>query len=273
MSNEMSTPKSWLNVVGVMLGGIGILLCVAALIVLWLVSARLGRATDRLCGALDQSLVAVRQRVTETQDRVEQAKITAEDVEKTLGQWAGREAGQRVALRLGAQERVQRLADILQQADGWLDVAQSSAGMVKEVLSAGGLTTGPAATPTVDQLLEELASVRAQLAEATHAVANIGERIGADGEEKAVSQRVQQAARVAVRLAATLGLVDSRLEKFGDRISAAQNHLQELKARWQWWRQLASIGAALVILLMAAGQVALCRLAWNGIRESHDGAK
>jgi len=268
MPQTSSHSRSWLGIVGILLGCLGIVLCLAALVVLWTASSRLGRAADRVFGALDQSLVAAGERVAQTQDRIQSAKITAADVEKSLRDWTGREAGQRVALQLNLEERTERLADILQQADDWLDVAESSAGVVSEFLSASGFATEPGKTPSVDRLLEELAAVRAQLTDATGAVAHIHERIAAAGEEQSAGERIQQAAQFTVRLAATLGLLDSRLEQFADRISDAQSQLQQLKSTAQWWLQLTSIGVTLVILLMAAGQVAMCRLAWNGLRES-----
>jgi len=261
-----SRSKSWLGIVGILLGSLGIALCIAALVVLGIVSARLGRATDHVFGSLDQSLVTVRERVVQTQARLQAAKITADDVEKSLREWTGREAGQRVALQLNLEERTERLADILQQAGDWLDVAETSAEIVSEVLSVSGFTNEPGETPSIDQLIEELASVRAQLAEATQFVANIRARIVAAGEEQSAPDRIQQAAQFSVRLAATLGLLDTRLEQFDGRISASQSQLQHLKSRTQWWLRLASIGLTFLILLMASGQVAMCRLAWNGLR-------
>ena len=238
--------------------------------VLWIASSRLGRASDILFGKLDRSLVAVRQRVVQTQDRVQAAKITAGDVEKSLRQWTGREAGQRVALQLNAVERTERLEAILQQAGDWLDIAESSAGLVKEVLTIRDRAGEGALAPSIDQLIEEVASVRAQLAEATQFVANIRERIVAAGEEQSAAERIQQAAQFTVRLATTLGLLDSRLDHFGERLSTIQSDLEQLKLNTRCWLRLATIGVALVILLMAAGQVAMCRLAWNGMHKSRD---
>jgi chromosome segregation ATPase len=275
----MNRSKSWLGVVGILLGGLGIVLCVAALVMLGIVSARLGRATDRVFASLDQSLVAVRQRVGHTQDRLEVAKITAGEVGDSLRDWASREAAQSIAERMNIRKRTNRLAASLEQVDGWLEVVQSSIEMTHDVLAIGvpagenwSNIDSPAAAALAlafDQLLERLASVRAQLAAATEAIANLRARLDATGgerEDQSEPARIQQALEISVRLIATLGLVDFRLQQFDQSVSAAQTRLQELQARTQWWLRLATWGSALVILLMAAGQVALCRLAWNGLR-------
>jgi hypothetical protein len=120
----MNKAKSLLRVAGVALGVLGVVLCFAALAMLWTASTRLGQFTESVFDRLDKSLVAARQRVIETQDRVEAAKITTQDIETRLRGWTGREVAQRLALRLEAEERTERLETALQQAGVWLDVAE-----------------------------------------------------------------------------------------------------------------------------------------------------
>jgi hypothetical protein len=262
----MSTRKTLLNVAGITLGGIGILVCLASIIVLWMASARLGRVSESAFSKLDESLVAVRQSTVETRDRVREAKITTEDMEKSLREWTRREAGQRVALRLNVVEKADRVSAIMQQAGVWLDFAESSVGLVNEVLSNGPSTSEPADAPSLDQLIKEIASLRVQLTEAMNEVAKIRERLATGGDEKSSSERIEQAAQFALRVAATLGSMDSRLDGFGERLSAIQNRLQELNSKTRWWIALTTIGIALLILWLAAGQVALCRICWAGWR-------
>ena len=264
----MSRPKSLLNVAGVSLGSIGIVVCAAAMIILWMLSARLERATESLFARMDRSLVAVRQRVVQTQDRVAAATITTADVETTLRDWTRREADQRLVVRLNAAEKTERLTSALQQADLWLEVAESSVGVVQEMLSIGTSASAPTDSTLVDKLMDEIASLRVQLAEATEFVARIHERITETSEEKSPAERIEQAVQIALRVVATLGSVASRLEKFADRLSVAQCQLHGLRGGTQRWIRVVTIGVTLLILWMAAGQVALCCISWNGMRST-----
>ena len=262
---DMAPSKSLPRVIGIAVGSIGIVLCVAALVGIWLVSARLGQATESLFSKMDHSLVVVRQWVVQTQERVSAAAITTNELATALRDWTGREVGQRLAAQLDAAEKTERLASTLRQADQWLEVSESSLELVQELLSIGAPISEPNDTTLIDQIKEELASLRAQLAEATEFTAGIHERITGASEEKSPDARIEQAAQFALRVVATLGSVGPRLERFADRFSSAQSQLQGLNARIQRWRLLVTAGVAVLILWMAAGQIALCRLAWNGL--------
>ena len=123
-------------------------------------------------------------------------------------------------------------------------------------------------TTSVDGLIEEIASFRSQLAEATECVARIHERTAETSEEKSLEERIEQAVQLALRVAATLGSIDSRLEKFENRLSETQKNLQGLKTKTRRWILVVTIGITLLMVWMAAGQVALCLLAWNGLRRT-----
>jgi hypothetical protein len=254
------------NLLGISLGGLGVVICVAALVVIWIVRVRVGQLNENVFAGLDRTLVAVGQRVSQTRDRVRDAKLTTADVEKSLLDWTKRRAGERVAAQLNAQEKADRVSALLQQAGDWLEIAESSAGLVNELLSNLPRASEQADVPSLGRLIEEIAAARAQLAEAADVVARIRERIVAVGDEKSRQERIEQAAQLTVRVADTLGSLDSRLEKFGGRVSEVQDRLRELKTRTSWWIRVVTVGVTLLILLMAAGQFALCWLAWNGWR-------
>ena len=265
----MSSSKSLLSATGMVLGGIGIAVCCASIIILWVASTRLARATDSLFVKLDRSLVAVRERVVQTEDRVQAAKITTEDVEKSLREWTRREAGQRVAARLDAGEKTERLLATLQQADHWLDVSESSLGLIQEMLAIAGSIYAQDATALVGRLMEEIVSLRGQLAEVLETVTSLHERVTQASDEGSFGERGEQLLQLTLRIVATLGSIDSRLAKTEERVAVAQSRLQELKAGMQWWIRTITVGTSLLILLMAAGQIALCRLAWSGIRSTN----
>jgi hypothetical protein len=116
----------------------------------------------------------------------------------------------------------------------------------------------------------EIASIRAQLTEAMEVIGRIHERLVAASEEKSPTEKVEQAVQFTLRLGATLGDIGPRLQKIADKLSHAQGQVQDAKTGAQRWIHGVTIGVTLLILLMAAGQIALCRLSWTGLR-SKDG--
>jgi hypothetical protein len=199
--------------------------------------------------------------VVQAQGRIQAAKISAEDVQKTIGNWTKQDVGQRVVAKLEAEQRTERLSTILQQADRLLDVAESSVGFVQQVLSVDAAMNASAARPRIDQLLSDIVELRSQLAQAVESVTRVRERVVKLSDDQPADERTGQILQITLRVVATLGSIDSRLEKTADRASESQNGLHELKKKAYWWIRAATIAVMLLILLMAAGQVALCRLA------------
>ncbi len=254
----MSRWKALLKIVGICLGGIGVVVCAVAIVVIWTLSIRVGTAIESLFNRVDQSFVVVGEWGGQVKDRIAAAAITTDDLEKTLQDWTKRQVGERLATRLDAVTKAERLASGLRQADQWLDMSASSVGLVQQILSTGA---SPADTTPIDELLAEIESMRAQLAEATEIVGKIQDRISGASEANSPEARVEAALRFGLRVAATLHSFGSRLEKLADRVSAAQNRLHELNARIQRWRLYLTACITALMVWMAAGQVALCRQA------------
>ena len=263
----MSARNQLLGIVGLPLGGIGIVVCAATMIAIWFVSVRIGRLTEILFSKMDQSLAVVRQRVERTQDRVAGATTTLKDVTETLRDWGGREAGQQLAARLDAAERTERLASALQQADGWLEVAESSTERIQDLLSLNA-TTSASDTAIVSNVAADISAMRAQFADVLDLVAGLRDRITDATDEKSAKERIEQAIQFALRMPGILGSINSRLESFVDKLSLAQGQLQDLKARTKRSVLVIAIGVTLLTLLMAAGQIALCWMAWRRLRSS-----
>ena len=257
----MRRPKSLLRLAGISLGTLGIAVCIASLVILWMASTRLARATDSLFSKMDKSLTVVRQRVIQTRERVAAAKANTEELGATLRDWTKQETARRLALELNVAEKSERLTAALQQADDSLEVAELSVGLVQDMLSINASTSAPSDSTLVDRLMEELASLRVQLAEATGFVARVQDRLADTDNERPTEERFGQAAPIALRVVAALASLEPRLTKVTDNISAAQSKVQNLKAKTQSWILVITIGVTLLILLMAAGQIALCYLA------------
>ncbi len=259
----MWRPNSLIKVAGLVLGGTGAALCIALIVLAWIAGNRLGRASERLFSSADRALVAVRERVVQTRERVAASKEAAADIERSLLEWTRQEVSQRLASQLDLAAKTERLVSAVQQAEIWLEVAESSVGLVYEALANGTLASPPAKTAALDGLSEEIASLRAQLTEATEVFDRIRDRVTTQSSEL-LDARIEQEIPFARRVAATLGSMDSRFGKVEARLTTAHSRLHDLGARARWWILVATIGVTLFLLWMAAVQAALCWLARTG---------
>jgi predicted nucleic acid-binding Zn-ribbon protein len=264
----MSSRHSWLRVSGVVLGGIGLAICLASLLALWMVSARVARVAERGFGELEETLVTIGQRVEKTQDRFREAKLTTEDVKSSLGEWAEREAAQRVASQLQVAEKAKQVADSMQRADNLLEVAASLAKLVDHAMSMGASSDAPGDAASKGGLNVEIASVRKRLDDARDDVARVQEQIDSLSAETPAPEIIEQAAQSAVRFVASLDWMNARLEQTTERLAATQTRLRDYAARTQRWTTIVNVGLTSVVTLMALGQIALCRLAWIGGRSA-----
>jgi hypothetical protein len=264
----MALCKRILSLLALLLGLVGLAASTVAIVAIWSVSARLSRVTENVFERIDGSLVVVRERVAQTRERVEAARITTEGIERTLRDWTKREARDRLTSRLGVEEKAERLASGLQQADHWLTFSESSVQLVQQALALANSTGAPVETEPADRLLEELASLRVQLTQVTESVERIRERTAEAGGEKLLKERIDQAVRLALRVIATLGSIDSRLEDFGKRLSETRTEARNLKTKTPLWIRIATIDITLLILWMAAGQFLLFLHGWQGTRKS-----
>ena len=264
----MVTSKRVLSLLALTFGLLGLVGCLVALVGVWNLGSQVRQATDTVFEKLDGTVVIVHDRAVQTRNRLEASKITTEEVVTTLKDWTKHEAGQRVALQLGIEEKTERLASALQQADHWLEVSESSVGLVQQTLSVVSLAGAPVDPTAVDGLIEGLSSLRAQSAEATEFVTSIRDRTVKKSGERPLKGRIEQAAQLAVRVAATLGTMDSRLDKFTNRLSQTQEDLRELKAKTLRRIWLATFAVMLLILWMAAGQAALAFYGWQSLRQN-----
>ena len=246
-----------------LLGLLGVVVCVAAAVLVWFVGSRLSQANEKLFAAIDNSLAASRERVIGAQKRVQEAKITGEDVRQGVENWMRKEATQQLAARLEVDQKAERLAAGLEQADRWLEVSGASLSGAQGALQMVGSLRKSADGANVDALLERLDVVRSQLKQSTETVGAIRERLARTSEGMTREERIRQVAQLALRLLATLGEIDSRLEQFADGLEERQTRVQQLKRQTHTYIVAAQISAGLLIAWMAAGQVCLWRYGWT----------
>ena len=250
------------------LGLVGCIVCVAAMIGLWSTSARLRSTTEAVFANVDGSFVVIQQRAQRTQDRVEASVITTDGIATSLKEWTKREAGQRLVAQLDLAEKSDKLRFAMQQADDWLELSASSAESVQQALSMVSELGAQIDTARIDAVIEGIASLRNQLAEATSFVDNLQQRTAAMSEDEPREARIEQAVQLTVRVIATLSSIDSRIENFKTRLLETQKNVQALKIKTINWIWFVTIAVASLIIWMGAGQGALFYLAWKSLRST-----
>jgi hypothetical protein len=250
------------------LGLVGSIACLAAIIALWSASARLRHTIEAVFARVDDSLVVIQERAKRTQDRVKASAITTESISSDLKEWTKREAVQQLAQQMNLAEKSDNLRFAMQQADNWLELSALSAQSVQQALSLISELGAQIDTGIIDAVIEEIDSLRSQLADATKLVENLHERTAVMVEETPPEERIEQTVKLGLRVIATLGSIDSRIEKFKSRLLEAQKNSQALNIKTIKWVWVLTIVIMTLIIWMAAGQVSLSYLAWNRLRQS-----
>jgi flagellin-like hook-associated protein FlgL len=260
----MTTLKRILSVLVLSLGLLGFAGCVALGVGGLFGSAWLSRTTKNVFEKVDGVFVIIRDKVDETHARVDDARITAEGMEQSLKQWARDEARERLGSRLDVEEKADRAAQALAEADKWLELSAAATEMLQQVFALGASAGAAMDTRPADRLLEEIGSLRGQLDRAGETVEKIRSR--AAGDEKMPRGRIEQAVQLALRLVATLGSIDERLAKLETRLSEIQEEVRGWEAATLRWIFFVTAAFLLLTAWMAAGQCALFLYGWRGVR-------
>ena len=262
----MSLPKRLSSLSIVLVGVLGVALCVAIGVVVWRVAARVSQANDRVFDVIDTALVAGRDRILEARQRVEDAKITADDVSQGVEAWARREIPQRVASRPAVEKTIERLRAGLDRAGRGLEISGSSLQVAQQALAFAHSLDAPVDVALVDPLLDALNALRGRVSQSMETVDAIGSRIQEIGNGETLEERLSRLAQVTLRVVATLTEVDSRLGDSAEGLDAARTRAHDAKARIARYILFAEIGAFVLIAWMAVGQIALARYGWTKLR-------
>ena len=76
--------KPLFPLLALLLGFLGVVACGAGTAVVWSAGSRLSRTNEKVFDQIDESLGNVRDRVLDAQQRVQESKITTEDIQQNL---------------------------------------------------------------------------------------------------------------------------------------------------------------------------------------------
>ncbi|PQO44346.1 hypothetical protein [Blastopirellula marina] len=265
--------KYSLSLLALLFGAIGTLACLAAIIYAWSASSRLTHATESVFGVADNVVGKVQGRVAQIDERVQQLKITSAEMEESVKTWAKSEAQELVGSRLKVQEKAETLLEGIDRADQWLAVTESSAEMIHQGLDASQKLGLPLDVAPAQELLSEIETIQTQLQDGLGVARNISERVAAAGEEKPDVQLGEQIAKLALRVTATLGLIDARIDAADELLEKLKAGLEQEKRKIIGWIHLAAFGLTFFFFWLGAGQGALCYLGWCGVRPNKKAAQ
>ncbi|UUO04673.1 hypothetical protein M4951_14885 [Blastopirellula sp. J2-11] len=247
-------------------GALGTIGCVLILIAVWTVSMRVTRATDKVFNAADGILADVRERVAKTEDRVQALKITSHEIQANAQTWAKAEAAELAGSRLGVKKKAELLLTELDHAKQWIALTESSVQLLQQAVEASQSLGVSAKTDSVQNLIQEIEAIQEQLRQGIETAKNITHRAAEAGEGKLTADRSDQIAQLVVRVVATLGIVDARIQAIENHLANFESALKDAQQKLIRWVNLAAIGATAIFAWMAAGQCALCYLGIRGFR-------
>jgi hypothetical protein len=257
-----------LSLLALLLGLLGVAACGAGIAVVWSAGSRLSRANEKVFDQMDESLGNVRDHVLDAQRRVQESKITTEEIQQGLKNWTREKSSNQLESRLAIGDKTETLSQGLHQADVWLKLSGTSFQNVQQALELGSSLGAPVDPELVDPLIDKLSKLRSQLGQATETVDGIHQRVAEISEGESREEKREQAVQLAVRAVATLSDIDSRLGESSNRLSETRTKGQQLKSRTHAYILAARIGAALLIAWMALGQICLCRSGWQAYRQT-----
>jgi hypothetical protein len=259
--------RRFASLLAVLFGSLGIVACGAGGYAVWQAAAHLDRANRVAFDTADRGLGYAETRLKTAQDRLREAKTATDEVARKVGNWSAQKAVERTAGRLDLGRKADTLTDRLRAADVWMETSSDSLTNLRQLLElakAFGAKVDPA---TIDELVARLATARGAVQHVSSTITEIREFANAP-EGPADDSRAAGVARVAARILTTVTEVDARLE-------AGVTRIAELRAEAAGWRQTvgraifwASVAGYLVLGWVAAGQLALVRAGWRGVRRS-----
>jgi DNA repair exonuclease SbcCD ATPase subunit len=244
---------------GVALGVLGVALCVAALVAVWMYYPLGKEKTEEIYARIDETLEQADDRIQIARERIVTINVMTADFRTSLTEW--------LTDRELDQEHVGRRAEIiaahLHRARDGLDFASSFLQKVRSAQRLAHPFKKESDTEQLDRLLEELAKVQEHVSDVVDSVDEIRQQAEESGDMAKLEVTIEQAIEKVVRVMEIIDSADDRLATLSTKVAGARSRAEELEAQIRrdlWWGRT---GASIVLPWMGLGQIALCILAWH----------
>jgi hypothetical protein len=259
--------KTLLPLLGFLLGLIGVIVCGAAGVVVWMAGSRLREANQAVYERIDETLGTVHGRFLDARTRVQESRVTTEEIQQSLKEVARDRTSKKLETQLEIEKKTETLGRGLQQADLWLQVSSTSLQSVHDALQLGNSIGAPVDPSTIEPLIGKLADLQSQLTQVSELVDGVRERAAAVESGETRDERIEQAADLALRAVVTFGKVDERLGETADLLVETQKKAQRLSSKTNAYIRAARALIMLLIAWMAAGQFSLGWSGWRAYRQ------
>lgn len=229
-------------------GLLGVVLVIAGVIATWIVTSRMREASGELVKIADTTLTGVRERIGETEERVANLRLTAEDFHRGIMQGTDDVEGPR---------KGETLKRGLLQVDHVLELAESKLTLIQRTMRIGGKLRGGKQHEKAAELATKVGAIRGQVADCLKVMENISEDL-ASGETR------EKIGTLGARVVVGLGAVDDGLVTQKEKVSDLQAKLREAEASTSEMLRTIAIVTTLVGVWMGAGQVSLLRRGREG---------
>ena len=243
------------GVLALVLGIAGVMACLGGAYAVWRVQVRLDRANDAVFDIADKGVTAVQERVPAVRARVQQSKITADDVGAAVTRWASVETRERAVSSLEIEARTSTLASHLRAADDRLDASALAIQGVRQLLAVPELLGAEVNGDAAERAQELVTTLRSKLREAEEIVAEV-QRFAAD-DGGPVESRFLQITKALARIVLTLSDVDQRLDDFTARLNEMRNGAHERREHRSRQFRIGAIAAWTILTWIAVAMVAL----------------
>jgi hypothetical protein len=264
--------KRVMGLVVLAFGLFGVIACMAGVYAVRSLGSRLEGTNDKVFAMIDNGLAAAQDQIRAVQMRVKKSKITTTEIGQGVRDLATRRAKEGIVTRLEIESGAEKLAAYLETADAWLETSAESIRSSQQVLELGNSMGTPLDLASLEEVLENITSLRSTLHQAERTVSGILE-FAASTEGELEEDRLSRATTLLGRILMALGEIDTRLQGPVTRLPELQADASRLKTRISNRILLATIGGYLVLAWIAAGQAALCVGGWKKSRRRFSAAE
>jgi hypothetical protein len=243
-------------------GFLGVAACMVGVYAAWSLGSRLERTNDKVFAMIDKGFASAQDRISSVQERVKESKITTTEIGQSLRDWGTRRAKEGLVSRLEIESRAEKLAGHLQTADSWLETSAESIRSVQQVLELDHSIGAPVDPASLEEVLENIISLRSTLQQAERTVGGIRE-FAANKEGESEESRLSRVTKLLGRILVTIGEMDTRLQEAVMQLSKLQTDARQLNSTTSVYILVATIGCYAMLAWMAAGQAALCLWGWT----------
>lgn len=249
----------------VLLSVLGLLLCLAGIVGVWMVKSRVKAIGNAAFSAADDSLGFVNAKI----DRVKQALDKSRQRVGWISKAAERLRDEKASARKECESLLQALDEVFQQlkvAESWLDschaVASGVSRVSEAVVSSEYATShedsaGIAIAKRMQELSDSVADVLAKVQIVRQKLVDLRDT------GKLAREVVAAVVAHVADLDGKLANLSARLEKFDNKVTQTKVSVVAVHRRLHWWIRIAAVALTVLMAWFGISQIGMIRCGWR----------